>query len=89
LDGRKLNQAISLQLLLVCDKEAIEVSFADAIGRVAKDTVFLYPPGIPVILPGERIEEDFIKNIRKCKALRLNLQGVADIINERINVVNF
>lgn len=71
------------------DYEAKEVSFEEAIGKVSKDTIFLYPPGIPVLLPGEIIEEAFIKNIRKCKVLRLNLQGVADIINERINIVNF
>lgn len=65
------------------------VSFEDAIGRVSGSFVSLYPPGIPVLLPGELIEEEFIKNIRESLKLRLNLQGIADIINERINVVNF
>lgn len=65
------------------------VSFEEAVGRISADYVYLYPPGIPVLLPGEKIDGDFIKNVRKSLKLRLNLQGIADIINERINVVNF
>lgn len=68
---------------------AASVRFKEAIGKISAVCVCLYPPGIPVLLPGEEIDEDFIKNIRKCLRLRLNLQGIADIINERINVVNF
>ncbi|MBO5371462.1 MAG: aminotransferase class V-fold PLP-dependent enzyme [Lachnospiraceae bacterium] len=66
-----------------------EVSFDEAIGKVSAASVYIYPPGIPVLLPGEIIDEDFIKNVRKSVELRLNLQGIADIINERINIVNF
>lgn len=66
-----------------------EVSFAEAIGRISANSIYLYPPGIPLLLPGEIIDEEFIKNIRKSAELQLNLQGIADIINERINIVNF
>ena len=68
---------------------AIEVSFDEAIGKISAKSIYLYPPGIPVLLPGEIIDEACIKNIRKSLKLRLNLQGIADIINERINIVNF
>lgn len=63
------------------------VSLEEAIGEVSADLLSLYPPGIPILLPGEAIEEDFIKNIRKSLKMRLNLQGNADIINGRINIV--
>lgn len=66
-----------------------EVSFQEAAGKICGCMAGLYPPGIPMILPGEAIDGDFIKNIRKCRDLRLNLQGIADIRNERINIVNF
>lgn len=58
-----------------------------AIGEVSADLLSLYPPGIPILLPGEIIEKNFINNIRKTLKMRLNLQGNADIINERINIV--
>lgn len=63
------------------------VSLEEAAGCVSADTISLYPPGIPILLPGERIEADFVKNIRKCLETGLNLQGNADIINGRINIV--
>lgn len=68
---------------------AKEVSFDEAEGKISGCMVCLYPPGIPLLLPGEAIDFHFIKNIRKCLKYRLNLQGIADIINEKINIVNF
>lgn len=64
------------------------VSFQEAVKEASGGMISLYPPGIPLLLPGEAIGEDFMKNIRKCRDLRLNLQGIADIRNERINIVN-
>ncbi len=39
------------------------------------------------MLPGEIITKDFIKNLRECRKLGLNVQGIADILNERIDVI--
>ena len=69
------------------DLAAEEVSFEAAVGRLAGSIVSLYPPGVPVLLPGEVIEGEFLENISKCRNLGLNVQGIADINNERINVV--
>lgn len=33
----------------------------DAIGRISADTLMIYPPGIPLVIPGERISEDMVK----------------------------
>ncbi len=78
-----------LELYEALELPVKEVSFEEAAGKISANYVYLYPPGIPVLLPGEVIEEDCIKNIRESVKLRLNLQGIADIINERIKVVNF
>lgn len=78
-----------MELYQAMELSAASVRFEEAIGKISAGFVFLYPPGIPVLLPGEEIDGDLIKNIRECLQLRLNLQGIADIINERINVVNF
>jgi arginine decarboxylase len=37
-----------------------DVKAKDAVGRVAAEQITPYPPGIPVILPGERINQDVI-----------------------------
>jgi arginine/lysine/ornithine decarboxylase len=37
-----------------------DVSARDAIGRIAAEQITPYPPGIPVVVPGERINEAVI-----------------------------
>ena len=78
-----------LELSAAMDLPTEKVTFEQAKGRIAGSVVNLYPPGIPILLPGEIIDADFINNIRKCLNFRQNLQGIADIINERIEVVKF
>lgn len=43
------------------EMEFESVSRDDAVGRISYDFVAPYPPGVPVLVPGEIIEEDFIK----------------------------
>lgn len=57
----------------------------EAVGCISGDFINLYPPGIPMVVPGERITEDVIKIMRDCEKLQLNVQGVTD--NEQIKVV--
>ena len=35
----------------------------DAVGEIAEETIRAYPPGIPIILPGEEISKDTITRI--------------------------
>ena len=50
----------------------------DAIGRVSAEAIAGYPPGIPVLLPGERITEDVIAYLRSLKAVGARLHGASD-----------
>ena len=45
-------------------KKANICSLSQSAGRVSADTVWSYPPGIPLLLPGERIPEDFPSLVR-------------------------
>lgn len=49
-----------------------------AAGEIAAEMLMAYPPGIPVILPGERITSDLIDYINFLKAQGCTLQGTAD-----------
>ncbi len=40
-------------------------SLEEAIGKVSCDTVLIYPPGSPVIVPGERIKIEMVKYLRE------------------------
>ena len=37
-----------------------DVKAKDAVGRIAAEQITSYPPGIPVILPGERINQEVV-----------------------------
>lgn len=66
-----------------------EVSFSDADGKTAAEYVFLYPPGIPLIVPGETITREFLENIRECQRHGLCVEGQQDLCAERIKIVYF
>lgn len=58
------------------DTEAVELD--NAMGRIAGDFVNLYPPGIPMIVPGEVINDRLIDQIKSCIDQGLNVQGISD-----------
>ncbi len=48
------------------------------VGKICAEYIYLYPPGIPMIVPGEKISDDFIEILKKCKRMGLNIQGLQD-----------
>jgi len=60
------------------DMETEAVELDKAIGRISGDFVNLYPPGIPMIVPGEVIDEHLLDQIRGCIEQGLNIQGISD-----------
>ena len=51
--------------------------------------VMAYPPGIPVICPGERITQDIVDYITILKEHNCHLQGAADPFVNYIRVLGF
>ena len=49
-----------------------------ASGCVSGDYVYLYPPGIPLVAPGERITDKILSDIESCRRLGLKVLGVED-----------
>lgn len=56
--------------------EAIPV--ARAAGRISCETIAGYPPGIPVLLPGETITEGIVSHLRAIRAAGAELHGASD-----------
>ncbi len=52
------------------------VTLTDCAGRIGGDFVSLYPPGIPVIAPGERITQEILERILLYCRQGLNLYGI-------------
>ena len=59
----------------------------DAVGRISTEFVYLYPPGIPILVPGEYITGLFVENMRRYKELGLDVQGLCDYTGRTIYVV--
>lgn len=60
-----------------------------AIDKVSQEYLYLYPPGIPLIAPGEVIDKKLLEDICKIKEQGLHLEGLFDMTNTRIKIVNF
>ena len=54
------------------------VPFEDSIGRIIAEFVMVYPPGIPIFIPGEIITEDNLIYIQKNIEAGLPVQGPED-----------
>lgn len=86
IEKRKINQAnrgrmelparrMKLQQAMDCQKELVELDAAE--GRVSSDFISLYPPGIPLIVPGEEISAGWIAYIRDCLEEGLDVHGLS------------
>lgn len=78
-----------MQIYQALDLPYREVPFDEAVGKMAADYVYLYPPGIPLIVPGEVITEEFIRHIRECRERKLNVEGQGNLALGRIKIVYF
>lgn len=59
----------------------------ESIGRISVEFAYLYPPGIPLIVPGEQITGLFVKNMRRYVEEGFDLQGLSDLSNNTICVL--
>lgn len=60
------------------DAPAEEVELSEAAGRISGDFVNLYPPGIPIMVPGERVSEEAIELLTRCRRQNLPLCGLKE-----------
>ena len=58
--------------------EHVEIGFEGSAGRVCAEVVTPYPPGIPVLCPGERITQATIDYLRLEQEAGVHIQGPAD-----------
>ncbi len=63
------------------------VKLEDAIGAVSGESIMVYPPGIPLITPGEMITREIVEHVRLLKAEECMLQGTQDPYVDRILIL--
>ena len=57
-------------------------------GKICREFVYLYPPGIPMLVPGEIISREVLGKIRRLVREGYSVQGMADYSAEHIQVMN-
>lgn len=68
-------------------QESEQVKIENSIDKISAEFVYLYPPGIPLIVPGERITETLLNQILLYKSQGLKVQGLQDMDVKNILVV--
>jgi arginine decarboxylase len=67
--------------------EAEAVPVESAVGRISCESIAGYPPGIPALLPGERITAEAIAYLRELRDAGARLHGASDQSFETITVL--
>lgn len=63
-----------------------EVLPGEAAGRISADFINLYPPGIPLVVPGERLTQEILDLIAESKRKGLTVQGLSSADGIRVVV---
>jgi lysine decarboxylase len=63
------------------------VAVEEAVGRVSCEAIAGYPPGIPALLPGERVSGEVVAYLREIAAAGARLHGASDPAFETITVL--
>lgn len=91
--GRKMLEAEYISPQVVCgpqeafysEKEALPIQ--QTVGRVCSEFVMCYPPGIPILAPGERITEEILQYIAYAKKKGCQMTGPEDMDLQQLNVM--
>lgn len=76
---------VSPQKAFYSDKESVPVK--EAAGRISGEFVMCYPPGIPILAPGEEITDEITEYILYAKEKGCSMQGTEDPKIENLMVL--
>jgi len=77
--------AVSPQSAFYAEKESLPLR--ETKGRICSEFVMCYPPGIPILAPGEEITEEILEYIIYAKEKGCSMTGPEDAGIERLNVL--
>lgn len=97
-DKKSTVQGGSSSGILYCSEYVISPALADeragerididcSWGRVSQEMFYVYPPGIPLVVPGERITNEHIKLIEDYRSKGFEIKGLSDKSGSTVLVV--
>ena len=66
----------------------ISIPIKESLGRISGEFLLAYPPGIPLLCPGEEITQDVLDYVEDLKRANLYVQGTEDPTVSNIKVVS-
>ena len=63
------------------------VPFAEAAGRISAEYIYFYPPGIPIAVPGEELNQELLEGIEAFKKAGIRVRGLKDETHQTIRVI--
>ncbi len=89
--GLMKQEYLSPQVVITPQKafysEKVSLPLKESEGHVCSEFVMCYPPGIPILAPGERITRQILDYIEYAKEKGCSLTGAEDMNTERLNIV--
>ena len=64
-----------------------ELPLPDTAGRISAEWIYLYPPGIPLAAPGERIVPELLVQLERYRRQGMSLEGMRDLTGEKLRVI--
>ncbi|CDZ75174.1 Orn/Lys/Arg decarboxylase family protein [Peptoniphilus sp. ING2-D1G] len=59
-------------------REHSYVDLKNSIGRISGDFIYAYPPGTPIIVPGELFTKDVVETVEECLSAGLDVSGIEE-----------
>lgn len=87
IDIRKTKPDIKLSLYDAFYSEKTEIELIKSSGEISGDFIIPYPPGIPIVCPGEVISDEVISYIKTLKKNNIQILGFIDYNREKIKIV--
>lgn len=76
---------VSPQEAFYSEKKLVPIE--QSVGEICAEFIMCYPPGIPILAPGERITGDIVEYILYAKEKGCSLQGTEDLEANDLNVL--
>lgn len=70
------------------DLKMEKLPLEESVGRISGEFAYLYPPGIPLVVPGECISLQLVEDMRRYQEQGLELQGLEDFTGRTISVIH-
>ena len=78
INADNLNWNKKLELWEAKTRETISIALEEACGHISGEMICIYPPGAPIIVPGEEITKAQIDIIEKALQQRIHVTGIAN-----------